>query len=141
MVVVVAVLMMVMVVAKGGQTQEPLPQDGQTQHGDEETRGQTQPRIELLRQDRARREEDDQPQRDHPRGVRDGDGQPEEERVAGRAPAADQIGADHGLAVSGGERVHRAPSRRGEEGQEQAAGRKGPAADDLLQALADARRT
>ena len=79
----------------------------------------------------------DQPQRDHSGGVRNGNGQPQEERVTGRAPAADKIGADHSLAVSGGEGVHRAPCRCGEEGQEQAAGGKGPAVDDLLQALAD----
>ena len=124
-------------VTESGQTQEPLPQDGQTEHGDEQPGGQTQPRIELLRQDRARGEENQQPQGNHPGGVGDGDGQPEEERVTGRAPVADQIGADDGLAMSGGEGVHRAPCRRGEKGQEQAAGGKRPAVDDRLQTLAE----
>ena len=100
-VVVVDMTVIVVMMAKGGQSQESLSQNGQTQHGDEQPRCQTQPGIELFRKDGPRREEDEQPQRDHPRGVRDGDRQPEEEGVTGRTPAANEIGADHGLAVAG----------------------------------------
>ena len=38
-VIVATAVIVVMVVSQGGQTQEPLPQDGQTEHGDEEAGG------------------------------------------------------------------------------------------------------
>src|ERR687894_32374 len=72
--------------------------------------------VTKVGQSRDSLSQDGQPQHDHPGSVRDGNGQPEEERVTGRSPAANQIGTDHGLAVPRGERMHRAPRRRGEEG-------------------------
>src|SRR3712207_9490818 len=57
--------------------------------------------------DRVGGEQRGQPEGEDPGGVHQGDGQAEEEGVARRAPGADEVGADDGLAVTGGEGVHR----------------------------------
>ena len=117
------VLRVVMVMVVPVRVRLPLPrpraQHRGADHHHEQARGQVQPRVQLLWQHERRQRERDDAEQQHTGRMRDRDGRAQRGRVL-RGPArADEVRGDHGLAVAGGERVHRAPPERGEQQQDQ----------------------
>ena len=108
--------MMVMVVRVAPAPDVPAEHGG-SDGDDEDTRREREPRVEVLGEHPGRQPERHEPEREHARGVRDRDGEPEQHRVGRRAAGADEIRGHHALAVARRQRVQRAPSGGGEQQQ------------------------
>ena len=106
-----------------GRAQQPAA-DG----GDEQTAHDAEPGQHALPRDLGR-PADQQPERDHPRGVRDRHGHPDGEGVACGTPPAREVRGDDGLAVAGHRGVRRA-EHEGEQDGEQAGGGREPGRRD-----------
>jgi hypothetical protein len=95
---VVRVVVMVMVT-------DPGRSDASAQHPEadryhEKSRGQVQPRVEVLGKDVLREQQRHEPEHEHADRVRDRDDRAKTEGVARGAARSDQVGGDHRLAVT-----------------------------------------
>ena len=95
----VMVVMVVMVVVL--RLLEPRAEDARADNQDEQRGDQRQPRIEVLREEVLGQAERHEPQSEHADRVRDGDGDPECDRVARPALRPDEVGRNHGLPCPG----------------------------------------
>src|SRR5579859_3163722 len=95
----------------------PSPQEHEkAEHDDDESRDNSQPGIEFLRNDVLGSIQSDRAKRVDACGVRKSDDSAEQDRVRCRAARADQIRCDQSLSMSGFERMQRAQSHRDKSG-------------------------
>ena len=128
--VVVAVLVAVAVVVIVSAAPRAREEDRAADDDHEQARGQRQPGIERLGDDEAREQQGDEAEREDADRVRDRHDAAEQDGVDGPALRSDEVPGDDRLAVSGRERVRRAPEGRDQQREEDHAQREVAARDE-----------